>query len=45
MNAPLQLIIGILAAHRNQYLFSDHDLDCLLCDDPYLFKTGLGSRS
>jgi hypothetical protein len=34
MNAPLQLTMGILAAHRNQYLFSDHYLDCLLRDDP-----------
>ena len=34
MNAPLQLVMGITPAHRNQYLFSDHYLDHLLPRDP-----------
>ena len=34
MSAPLQLTMGVLAAHRNHYLFSDHYLDHLLPDDP-----------
>ncbi|HEY73271.1 MAG TPA: hypothetical protein G4N99_08370 [Thermoflexia bacterium] len=34
MNAPLQLTMAITPAHRNQYLFSDHYLNNLLCRDP-----------
>ncbi|TEU19049.1 MAG: hypothetical protein E3J21_04680 [Anaerolineales bacterium] len=34
MNIPLQLAMGMYAAHRNQYLFSDHYLDNLLPQDP-----------
>jgi len=34
MNVPLQLVMGITPAHRNQYLFSDHYLDNLLPQDP-----------
>ena len=34
MNVPLQLVMGIAPAHRNQYLFSDHYLDHLLPQDP-----------
>jgi hypothetical protein len=34
MNVPLQLVMGISPAHRNQYLFSDHYLDNLLPQDP-----------
>ena len=33
MNVSLQLTIGMGAAHRNQYLFSDHYLNNLLPDD------------
>jgi len=33
MNVSLQLTIGIGAAHRNQYLFSDHYLNSLLPGD------------
>ena len=34
MNVSLQLTIGMGAAHRNQYLFSDHYLNNLLPNDP-----------
>jgi len=33
MDVPLQLTMAIGAAHRNQYLFSDHYLDNLLPQD------------
>jgi len=34
VKAPLQLTMAITPDHRNQYLFSDHYLNNLLCQDP-----------